>query len=97
MTDIGVVATIPIRPDKAEFARPHLADLATGTRAEAGCISYELFESGSAPGLFITIERWKSQADLEGHMATPHVADAFAVLGESLAGEVAVHPLVPQA
>jgi quinol monooxygenase YgiN len=36
MTDIDVVATIPLRPDAAEAARPHLAELAAATRAEEG-------------------------------------------------------------
>lgn len=95
MTDIDVVATIPIRPDAAETARPHLLELAEATRAEEGCLSYELAESAAVPGTFVTVERWRDQADLDAHLRTPHVAKAFEVLTSSLVGEVAVHPLKP--
>ena len=95
MTDIDVVATIPIRPEAAESARPHLLELADATRAEEGCRSYSLFESRSAPGVFVTVERWREQSDVDAHMRSPHIAKAFAVLTELLAGEVAIHPLTP--
>lgn len=97
MTDIDVVATIPIRADAAEAAKPHLLELAAGTRAEEGCLSYELHESAAVPGLFVTVERWRTEEDLAAHMRTEHVQRAFAVLTPSLAGEVAVHPLQPVA
>lgn len=95
MTDIGVVATIPIRPDAAEAAKPHLLELAAGTRAEEGNLSYELSESVSTPGVFVTVERWRGEADLDAHMKTDHIARAFAALTPLLAGEVAIHPLKP--
>jgi len=95
MTDIDVVATIPIRPDAAEAARPHLLELAAATRAEEGCLSYALSESGAVPGLFVTVERWRGQSDLDAHMRTDHIARAFTALTPSLAGEVAIHPLQP--
>lgn len=95
MTDIDVIATIPIRADAADAARPHLIELADATRAEEGCISYRLYESQAAAGVFVTVERWRGQPDLDAHMRSPHIAKAFAVLTELLAGEVAIHPLTP--
>ena len=95
MTDIDVVATIPLRADAAEAAKPHLLELAAATEAEDGCLSYVLYESQATPGLFITVERWRAQEDLDAHVRTPHVAHAFEVLTPSLAGEVAINPLAP--
>ena len=95
MTDIDVVATIPIRADAAEAARPHLIELATATRAEEGCLAYALSESAAVPGVFVTVERWRGQSDLDAHMTTAHIQRAFAVLTPMLAGEVAIHPLTP--
>lgn len=97
MTDapLHVVATIPIRADAVDQAHAALADLVAATRAEEGCLAYEAYESGAAPGLFVTVEQWRSQADLDQHMSTPHVARAFEVLGPVLEGEVAIHPLQP--
>lgn len=95
MSDIRVVATIPARADATEQVRKALQELAAATRAEEGCVSYELFESGAAAGTFVTIETWRAQEDLEGHLGSAHVAAAFAAAGPLLAGEVAIHPLAP--
>lgn len=95
MTDLRVVATIPAKPEAAEQVRAALQELVGLTRGEDGCVSYDLYESGSAPGTFVTVERWRDAASLEAHMMTPHVAAAFAAAKGALSGEVAVHPLTP--
>ena len=92
---LHVVATIPIRADGVEGAHTALAELVAATLAEQGCLAYAAYESGAAPGLFVTVEEWRSQADLDAHMQTPHIARAFEVLGPVLEGEVAIHPLQP--
>ncbi|MBC9732303.1 putative quinol monooxygenase [Nocardioides marmotae] len=91
---IRVVATLPVRPDQAEAARAALATLAAASLADdEGCLQYDAFESATAPGTFVTIESWESQAAIDAHMGAPHVAEAFGVLGPILAGDVAIHPL----
>lgn len=99
MTDsaatLHVVATIPIRADAVDLAHSALAELVEATRAEEGCLAYEAYESATAPGLFVTVEQWRAQDDLDQHMTTPHIARAFEVLGPVLEGEVAIHPLQP--
>ncbi len=94
-TPLRVVATIPVRPEAAAAVGEALQALAAATRAEEGCLSYELFASGAVDGVFVTVEAWRSRADLDAHMGTPHVAAAFAAAGDALAGEVTIHPLVP--
>ncbi len=94
MTDLHVVATIPAKPGSEGAVREALQALVSATRQEEGCRAYDLYESASAPGTFVTVERWVDQAALDAHMQTPHVAAAFAAAGEHLGGEVAVHPLV---
>lgn len=95
MTDLKVVATIPAKPEAADQVRAALQELVEATRAEDGCVAYDLYESGSVPGTFVTVERWRDAASLEAHMATPHVAAAFAAAGDGLSGDVAIHPLTP--
>lgn len=97
MSELNVVATIPVKPEHVEEIRGALTELATATRQEPGCLAYDLFESAAAPGVFVTVERWTDQAALDGHMQTPHVAAAFAAAGDALAGDVAIHPLTPVA
>ena len=93
MSTLHVVATIPVKPESTELAAAGLAQLAQATRDEEGCISYVLYESAAAPGTFVTVEEWRSQDDLDAHLASPHVAQAFSDFGAHLTGEVAVHPL----
>ena len=95
MADLTVVAVIVAQPGKADVVRDALAALVPLTLQEEGCLSYALSESAAEPGTFITVETWRAQADLEAHMATPHVQAAFAAAGESLAAAPAIHPLVP--
>lgn len=94
---LHVVATIPTDPAQADLVRAGLADLVAATRQEEGCLAYDAYESAAAPGTFVTVEAWRAQGDLDAHMATPHIAAAFEVLGGALTGEVAIHPLAPLA
>ena len=100
MTDVPagalrVVATLPIDPAKATEAAAALSTLAAASRDEEGCYAYDVFESATVPGTFVTVEAWRSQDDMDEHMGTPHIATAFEVLGPVIAGDVAVHPLKP--
>ncbi|WP_395690425.1 putative quinol monooxygenase [Nocardioides sp.] len=90
---LRVVATIPTDPARAADAGAALAALAAASREEEGCFAYDVYESTSAPGTFVTVEAWRSQADMDAHMATPHLAEAFTVLGPLVAGDIALHPL----
>jgi quinol monooxygenase YgiN len=93
MSELRVVATIPTDPEAGDAVRAGIAELVEATLAEDGCLSYEAFESTATPGVFVTVESWRSQEDLDAHMTTPHIAKAFETLGGVLTGEVAVHPL----
>ena len=95
MTELNVVATIPVKPEAVDQVRAALQTLVAETRAEEGCISYDLYESAAAPGTFVTLERWADGAALDAHMGTPHVATAFAAASEALSGEVQIHSLTP--
>ncbi|MDV6260667.1 putative quinol monooxygenase [Rhodococcoides yunnanense] len=93
--DLKVVATIIAKPDAIDAVRDGLSALVAETRREEGNISYELFESAVEPGTFITVELWKSQEDLDGHMQTPHLQQALREFGAHLAASPAIHPLRP--
>lgn len=95
MPDLYVVAVLKARPGSEAVLRDALAELVTPTRAEDGCISYELFRSASDTSTFITVEKWRSQDDLDAHMQTAHIARALHTAGEALEGGPAIHPLTP--
>ena len=74
---LHVVATIPIDPAKSTEAAAALSELAAATLGEEGCYAYDVYESAAAPGVFVTVEAWRAQADLDAHMATPHIAQGL--------------------
>jgi quinol monooxygenase YgiN len=95
MSDLNVVAVLKAKPGSEDTVGRALGALVVPTRAEEGCISYELFRSAADPTTFITIERWRSQDDLDAHMQTPHIAQALEAAGDALDGAPAIHPLQP--
>lgn len=95
MPDLNVVAVITAQPGAADEVRAALQALVEPTRAEPGCLKYELFVSGMSSDTFITVEEWRSSADLEAHLQTDHVQQALATSGDLLAAPPAIHPLQP--
>lgn len=93
MADLDVVAVLVAKPGSESVVSGALGALVEPTRAEAGCLSYDLYVSQADPATFITVERWRSTGDLDGHMGTPHIAKAFEVAGDHLAAAPAIHPL----
>jgi quinol monooxygenase YgiN len=93
--ELSAVAVITARAGQEGVVRKALSALVAPTRREEGCLGYELFESAAAPGVFVTQERWRGQDDLDAHLQTEHVAEAFAAAGEALATAPGIHPLVP--
>jgi quinol monooxygenase YgiN len=92
---IQVVATIPAKEDGIEGMRAALTALAEASREEAGCLAYDLFESATNAGVFITVERWADKAAMDAHMGTDHIATAMTAMADHLGGGVSIHPLRP--
>ncbi|MEI7533929.1 MAG: putative quinol monooxygenase, partial [Verrucomicrobiae bacterium] len=44
------------------------------TRKEAGCINYDLHALPEVPGKFLFHENWTSQAHLDAHLKSAHIA-----------------------
>jgi quinol monooxygenase YgiN len=76
MPEVRVIARAVARDGRAEELKALLRGLIAPTRAEAGCIYYELFES-NLPGLLYFNELWESQAHLDAHAASSHFTEIF--------------------
>lgn len=94
---ISVVAVVTAKPGSEDAVREAMLGIVTLTQQEEGCLAYDLSESSSAPGTFITIEEWNDLTDLDKHMETEHIQGALAVLGSELAAAPAIHALSPLA
>jgi quinol monooxygenase YgiN len=70
-----------VDPAHMPAARALAADMIGQTRAEPGCLEYSYAEDLLEPGVIRVAERWESQAALEAHFKTLHMA----VFNEGLA------------
>jgi quinol monooxygenase YgiN len=76
-----VVARAQVRPEAiAQFAAA-ARDCIEATRKEQGCLAYDLFESVSEPGFFVSVEHWETRADIDRHMAALHTVTFLTVAG----------------
>lgn len=82
-----VVAHLISKPDTIEQTREVLLGLIEPTRAEDGCIAYELFQNNGDPTDFTFVEEWTDDAALDAHLESPHLIDARTKLGDLLAAE----------
>ena len=88
---VKIMARIVARPEHAATVERALSTLAAATRGEAGCESYEVYRDTDAPGVFVTVELWRDQADADAHMTSPHVAAAITTVGSLLAQAPEIH------
>ena len=83
--NLTVVAHIRAKAGYEEQVREALLSLIEPTRAEAGCVNYELHCSLEDAALFFFYENWVSRAAWEEHLQMPHLLALQAKAGELLA------------
>ncbi|MEM5584681.1 MULTISPECIES: putative quinol monooxygenase [unclassified Roseibium] len=74
MPKLTVVANIHARPDQIELVKSELLKLIAVTRAEKGCINYDLHQDTENPAHFMFYENWESREIWQEHMNAPHLA-----------------------
>jgi quinol monooxygenase YgiN len=60
--------------------------VAAASRAEAGCISYRLYEDTELENEFAFVEEWDSIEALQRHFATTHVGEFMRVIPGTIVG-----------
>lgn len=74
MATLTIVAQITSKPDQVEFVRSELEKLVEPTRAEDGCIQYDLHQDNENPALFLFYENWENRDLWQQHINSPHIA-----------------------
>ena len=82
---VRMIVRFRTKPDKVGDFQSLMSDMREPTRAETGCLSYELQQSMEEPELFVFVEDWRSDADAASHLMTPHVQRILPLLGNILA------------
>ncbi len=79
---LTLLVRIQAKADQAEAVKNSLTDILAPTRAEAGCVSYELYFDDKDPAVFIFVETWQTRAHWEAHNQAPHLK-VFLALAET--------------
>jgi quinol monooxygenase YgiN len=74
MANLKIVANIHAKADKIELVKAELQKLIAITRAEDGCIQYDLHQDNADPAHFLFFEIWESRELWQVHMGAPHLA-----------------------
>ena len=80
---VTVIAHIRAKARHEARVREALLALIAPTRAEAGCINYDLHVSQNDPRQFVFYENWASESRLEAHENSAHLR-AFRGLAEEI-------------
>ncbi|WP_298441910.1 putative quinol monooxygenase [uncultured Ferrimonas sp.] len=73
MSKLTIVAHIIAKPDHIELVQAELIKLVAPTRAEAGCLQYDLHQDNDDPSHFMFYENWTSRALWQQHMGAAHI------------------------
>lgn len=71
---LTIVAKIIAKAEKRELVKSELLKLIELTRAEEGCINYDLHQDNDNPNLFLFYENWTSRELWQKHMDNEHLA-----------------------
>ncbi len=75
MSPLTVIAKWKAKSGSEEQLNKELRSLLAPTRAEEGCINYDLHRSVEEPGTFMFYENWESRPLWEQHMESPHIQE----------------------
>lgn len=70
------------KEERYEEALDAALALVAASQKDEGCISYDVFESGTRPDVFMICETWRDEASLQKHMVAPHFVQYVAQLEE---------------
>ena len=70
---VTVLATIKAKQGLEETVKNEILALIGPTRAEPGCLNYDLHQSCDDKALFMLYENWVSKEDLDKHLAMSYL------------------------
>lgn len=92
MSELSLVAHIHATSGQSERVKAELERLIAPTRAEAGCLQYELHRDNDDPAHFVFFERWETRERWQAHMASPQIA-AYLEATEGVVARFVMHKL----
>jgi quinol monooxygenase YgiN len=74
MSLIAIIGQFDIHPEDAGTAEKLMRTMMIETQREAGCLHYAFSTDLATPNRFQLSELWESEAALEAHFQSPHMA-----------------------
>lgn len=78
MPKLTIVANITAKAAKIDLVKAELEKLIDVTRAEEGCINYDLHQDNENLAHFMFYENWESRELWQVHMGAQHLQDYMA-------------------
>ncbi|KIT16617.1 putative quinol monooxygenase [Jannaschia aquimarina] len=75
---LTIIADIRAEAGREDLVHAELAKLVAPTRAEAGCLQYDLHRAHEDGRHFFFYETWEDRDLWQAHMAAPHIASYLA-------------------
>lgn len=70
---LTIVARIEAKEDSVGLVKAELIKLIEPTRAEQGCLQYDLHQDNDNPEVFLFYENWETREQWQTHMNNEHL------------------------
>ncbi len=81
-----LIVNLQVKEGAGEKFETAFAKARKATRAEKGCIAYDLNRDSKNAGRYMVYERWRNVDALADHLQTTHIATLLGEIGDLLAG-----------
>ncbi len=92
MANLTIVAHITANDEQVELVQTELQKLIEPTRAEEGCVQYDLHQDNKNPAHFMFFENWDSYELWQAHSNNQHLKE-FLAATEGAIAEFSVHEM----
>jgi quinol monooxygenase YgiN len=75
---LTIIANIHAKAGQTDLVKTELLKLIEPTRAEEGCLQYNLHQDPANPTHFVFFENWASRELWQAHMSKQHLVDYIA-------------------
>lgn len=85
MDRLTLIARVTAKPEHIDWMKAALEKLIVPTRAERGCVQYDLHQDNENPAHFMLIEQWQTRDLWQVHMENAHLKTFMEQASDKLA------------
>lgn len=91
-----VIARARVLPAERDRFLAAARDCIAATRREQGCLGYDICESLTDPGFFLSVESWEKRSDVDRHMQQAHLQAFLAIAGTCVSASPVIEVVEPR-